>query len=45
MDKFLLYHTSLSKVIDVVKNDVVKKDEYEAKIEDIEDKKHLVLLT
>ena len=38
MDKFLLYHTSLSKVIDVVKNDVVKKDEYEAKIEDIEDK-------
>ena len=38
VDKLLPVPIGLSKLSDVVKNDVVKKDVYNAKIKDIEDK-------
>ena len=38
VDKLLSVPIGLSKLSDVVKNDVVKKDVYNAKIKDIEDK-------
>ena len=38
VDKLLPVPIGLSKLSDVVKNDVVKKDVYDAKIKDIEDK-------
>ena len=38
VDKLIPVPVDLSKLSDVVKNDVVKKDVYNAKIKDIEDK-------
>ena len=38
VDKLVPVPVDLSKLSDVVKNDVVKKDVYNAKIKDIEDK-------
>ena len=38
VDKLVLVPVDLSKINDVVKNDVVKKEVYNAKIKDIEDK-------
>ena len=38
VDKLLPVPVDLSKISDVVKNDVVKKDVHNAKIKDIEDK-------
>ena len=37
-DKLILVSVDLSKLINVVKNDVVKKDVYNAKIKNVEDK-------
>ena len=39
VDKLLPVSVDLSKLSDVVKNDVIKKDVYNAKIKNIEDKK------
>ena len=39
VDKLVPVPVDLSKLSDVVKNDVVKKDVYNAKIKDIEDEK------
>ena len=38
VDKLVAVSVDLSKLIDLVKNDVVKKDAYKAKIKDIKDK-------
>ena len=38
VDKLVLVPVDLSKLSDVVKNDVVKRDAYDAKIKNIEDK-------
>ena len=38
VDKLVAVSVDLGKLIDLVKNDVVKKDAYKAKIKDIEDK-------
>ena len=40
VDKLVLFPVDLSKQSDVLKNDTVKKDVYNAKIENIEDKIH-----
>ena len=45
VDKLVPVPVDLSKLSDVVKNDVVKKDVYNAKIKNIEDIKYLILLT
>ena len=44
VDKLVRFHVDLSKLSDIVKNDVVKKDVYNAKTKTIEIK-YLILLT